>query len=109
MARDLRHLMRHTATVLRLTRVPVGYGEWHEVHAETGTLLCRVSEPDLIQRTDQQGRLRADSARFLYTLPGEDIQTGDRVRIDALGLVANVEAAADQSEGAYRKALIVEE
>ena len=109
MPRDLRHLMPLTATVLRLTRVPSGWGEWEEAFAPVGQLKCRVTEPQLVQRTDQQGRLGADLVRTLYTLSGENIQTGDRVQLPQLGVTCNVEGAVEQADGAYRKALLVQE
>lgn len=110
MPRSIRHLLRNTAVVSRPVRVTDSYGNWHaQGWQRVAAIPCRVTEPELVQRTDQQGAIKADLARWLYCEAGADIIAGDRVEIAALGLTANVEGAADQSDRAYRKALIVQE
>lgn len=71
-------------------------------------LRCRVTDAQLVERTDQQGRVLAELQRTLYCVAGSDLRPGDRVRVPGLNPL-RVEAASDQIDGAYRKALTIEE
>ncbi len=100
-------LLSTTATVRRVTHVPDDMGGSTEAWRTVGQLRCRISDPQLVQRTDQQGRLGVDLARTLYAMPGANLRTGDQVSAGTLR--ATVESAGNAPDAPYFKALLVED
>lgn len=101
-------LMKVRATVTRQTQEPDGFGGWRATSKPAGTIMCRVTDAELVQREDQQGRIGTDLVRRLYAMPGADLRAGDRLVIGGT-LAVVVESVSPQMDGAYTKALLVED
>lgn len=104
----LAHRFNHVAVVLRGARVPDGHGGWTDSYSVVNhALICRVTDSRLERRIDDAGRLVSDVVRTLYAFAGEDVKQGDKIEIG--GNAYTVEDAADQADGAYRKAHLLAE
>lgn len=100
-------LMKVRATVTRQTQEPDGFGGWRATSKPAGTIMCRVTDAELVQREDQQGRIGTDLIRRVYCMPQTDIRPGDQLSIN--GLVLVVQSVTKQCDDAYTKALVIED
>jgi len=96
-----------TATVNRYQSTSDNAGGWTQTLTAVGAIKCRITDAQLVQRTDQQGRLGADLVRQLYCQPGTSLKAGDKIVAD--GTTYSVESVSEPSGHPYRKCLIVEE
>lgn len=102
-------MLPHRVAVKRAQRTHDGQGGfrvtgWTTVEAQ---LACRLTATRLANRTGDNGALRADVTRDLFSRPGSNIRSGDQVWVGTT--IWLVQTADDQPDGVYRKAYLLAE